>query len=192
MLIRVAGVDPAFRNIGIARLLLNTETMALVLQDLRLLTTENQASKTVRKNSDDLRRAMELHSGFIASTKDCSVIFAEVPTGAQSARAALGFGVAIGVLASSPIPIIQVQPFETKLATVGTKTASKEEMIEWATEAYPDGPWLTRKFKGKTHFTAANEHLADAVAVAHAGIKTDQFRQLVSLLTATRLAHSAA
>lgn len=191
MLVRVAGVDPAFCNLGIARMLLDTETMAFRLQDLRLLTTENQASKTVRKNSDDLRRAMELHSGFITSTKDCSVIFAEVPTGAQSARAALGFGVAIGVLASSPIPIIQVQPSETKLATVGTKTASKEEMIEWATETYPDGPWLTRMLKGKLRYTGANEHLADAVAVAHAGIKTDQFRQLLSLLTATRLTHSA-
>lgn len=176
-----ASADPAMVNFGIARLTLDLDTLDIAVDDLILLRTENEAGKTVRKNSDDLRRAMVLREGFHDAVRDCACLFAEIPTGAQSARAAFGFGLAIGVLASSPIPIIQVQPFETKLATVGTKTASKEEMMEWAYERHPDAPWRTRKFKGKTLKTNDNEHLADACAIAEAGIRTQQFRQLLAL-----------
>ena len=73
-----------------------------------------------------------------------------------------------------------MQPNETKLATVGTRTASKAEMISWATDLYPKAPWIKRGAK----FTLANEHLADALAVGHAGVKTDQFSQLLAMRNA--------
>jgi Holliday junction resolvasome RuvABC endonuclease subunit len=182
-----ASADPAFVNFGVARLYLDLDTLAITIDDLVLLKTENEAGKTVRKNSDDLRRAMVLREGFHAAVAGCACCFAEIPTGAQSARAAMGFGIAIGVLASCPVPIIQVQPFETKLATVGTKTASKEEMMEWAYERHPEAPWRTYTRKGKIHRSNDNEHLADACAIAEAGIKTQQFRQLLALWKASPL-----
>jgi Holliday junction resolvasome RuvABC endonuclease subunit len=176
----VVSFDPSMRNFGMAELSLDIETMKFKIVDLKLVETEKRVTKQVRQNSDDLRRAKELHTEFQDFAKRGIVGFAEIPTGAQSARAMYAFGMSVGLLASCPIPLIQVQPFETKLATVGTKTASKEEMIEWAVETYPDAPWLKRNGK----ILNANEHLADAVAVAHAGIKTDEFKRMASWVNA--------
>ncbi len=182
----VAGIDPALKNMGVSIMRLNLDTLELELLDLKLFETEKMTGKTVRQNSDDLRRAQELHRGLHENLTDVTVAFAEIPTGAQSARAALSFGVAIGILASCPVPIIQVQPWETKLATVGTKTASKQEMIEWAGEQYPDGPWLRRKLHGELVLVDKNEHLADACAICHAGVKTDEFQRLRSFWRASK------
>jgi len=173
----VASMDPSLANFGVAELHLDTETLKLSVRSLTLIETEKRTGKTVRQNSDDLRRCKEIVQRYHFLINKCTVAFAEIPTGAQSARAMYAFGASVGMLASCPIPLIQVQPFETKLATVGTKTASKEEMIEWAVEHYPDAPWIRRAGK----MTLKNEHLADAVAVAHAGIKTDQFQQLLAM-----------
>ena len=189
--IRAASFDPSMRAFGIARVIIKLDTMQIGVENLVLLTTEKRANKIVRQNSDDLRRAQELQRGMIANCDKCSIAFAEIPTGAQSARAMYAFGLAVGVMASCPIPLIQVQPFETKLATVGTKTASKEEMIEWATGAYPNAPWLRLGGKADGRILNDNEHLADAIAVSHAGIRTDEFKRLVAMWRAPLL-HSAA
>lgn len=178
---RIAAVDPALSNMGMVKMWLDLDTMALKFDDMKLVQTERQVTKQVRQNSDDLRRAKQLSKEFHAFVADCKIVFAEVPTGAQSARAMYAFGVAVGILAGCPRPLIQVQPSETKLATVGTKTASKEEMMEWAFEAYPDAPWLTRKVKGVIKPVDKNEHCADAAAIAHAGIKTEQFRGIIEM-----------
>jgi hypothetical protein len=45
---------------------------------------------------------------------------------------------------------------------------------------FPNAPWLRAK-GGKKQILNSNEHLADAVAIAHAGIKTDQFLQLMAM-----------
>jgi hypothetical protein len=71
------------------------------------------------------------------------------------------------------------------MAAVGTKTASKPEMIEWGMEEYPSAPWKLRKFKGSTIPTADNEHLADACAIAKAGIQLQEFRQLRAMWIST-------
>ncbi len=177
MKIPVVSFDPSFANFGMALLILDLDDLSFTIEELKLVRTERQVTKQTRQNSDDLRRSQELVREFHAFAKKGRIGFTEVPTGAQSARAMYAFGVSVGVLASCPVPLIQVQPFETKLATVGTKTASKEEMIEFATDAYPDAPWIRRAGKLVNH----NEHLADAVAVAHAGIKTVQFKQLAAI-----------
>lgn len=181
MLIQVAGIDPSLRNTGIVRMDLELGSLETAIREMRLFETEKQTGKTVRQNSDDLRRAQELYKGMCEMVQDCHLVFAEIPTGAQSARAALSFGIAIGLLSACPVPIIQVQPFETKLATVGTKTASKEEIIEWAGETYPAAAWLTKKRNGKQELVAKNEHLADAAAIVHAGLKTQEFQRLRSI-----------
>jgi len=177
----VLGIDPSLKNLGIAKCELDLQNGEITVLDLILVQTEKDQNKTIRRNSDDLNRARKLHKFFTTYTEWADFVFSEIPTGAQSARAALSFGIAIGVLASCNKPLIQVMPTETKLHTVGTKTASKEEMIEWATEKYPGAPWLTAKSKGVTRFTNDNEHLADAVAVVHAGVETEQFQQLIAL-----------
>lgn len=187
--VKVAGLDPGFCNFGIALFDLDLGTMELDLLDLMLIESEPETkTKVVRKNSDDLRRAIHQRKGFFNAVKGCAVGFAEIPSGAQDSRAAMGFGISIGLVACSPIPIIQVQVADAKMAAVGTKTASKEEMIEWAMERYPDGPWLMKKRKGVLSPTAKNEHMADACAIAQAGLQTAEFEQLASMLRHRTLA----
>lgn len=192
--IPIVGLDPSMANFGMSFMYLDLEAMKLELNSLLLVETEKRANKVVRQNSDDLRRCQEIttlyHKAIAAF--GAKFAFSEVPTGAQSARAMLANGIVLGVLASCPVPLIQVQPTETKMATVGTKTASKEEMIEWAAETYPDAPWLRHKSKGQMVLTNKNEHLADATAVVHAGLKTDQFQQVRAMLLASMVQSEAA
>lgn len=183
-IIRIAGIDPSFRNFGIARMLLDTDTLKLEIEDLILLETEGKATKdkSLRKNSDDLRRANELQKGFFEGVEGCTVAFAEIPSGAQSARAAYSFGLCLGLLACCPVPLYQVQVSDAKRAAVGTRTASKEEMIEWAAGQWPKAPWRTYKRKGQILMTDSNEHMADACAIATAGIGLTEFQGTLALM----------
>lgn len=181
--IRVAGIDPSLKNLGVAHMLYDLATGGLEVVSLSLIQTEKTKHKQVRQNSDDLRRAQELVQEFHRLTQNQTFVFAEIPSGGQSATAMKAFGISIGILASCPVPLIQVQPFETKLAAVGTKTASKQEMIEWATELYPKANWLRLRDKPDGKILNDNEHLADAIAVVHAGIRTDEFKRMVAFMT---------
>ncbi|MCA1379490.1 hypothetical protein I6F34_01475 [Bradyrhizobium sp. BRP05] len=190
----VAGLDPAFANFGIARMWLDLDTLALTLDRFRTISTEKLAGKKkqIRQNSDDLRRARELFAGMHEELADCRFCFAEIPSGAQHARSSYGFGVAVGVLASCKIPMFEVMPLETKLGSVGSKTADKPDVIAWAAERYPEAPWQryeadTRNKKGAIVNTAGglhvqNEHVADAIAIVHAGIRLPEFKQSLAFL----------
>jgi Holliday junction resolvasome RuvABC endonuclease subunit len=196
MKIRVVGLDPSMSIFGIAKATLDTDSMTFTLDDLVLVKTEpehdKRARKVVRKNSEDLERARLLHKGIIEHTKNAALAFAEVPVGSQSARAMASYGMCLGILAACPIPLIQVTPTEVKLAGAGIKTASKEEMIAWALKKYPDANWLRYQQSGKSFKKgdpcSAIEHLADATAAIEAGILTDQFRQMVAMMSQLRLA----
>lgn len=180
---RVAGIDPSLSNFGLAKGSLDIQRASFHLEDLLLVESkaDKANAKTVRKNSDDLNRAKQLYCGMQEFIEDVDFVFVEVPVGSQSARSMASYGVCIGVLASVSKPLIQVTPTEVKLAAVGSKTASKAEMIEWATAAYPSADWITMKRSGQQVVTNKNEHLADAVAAIHAGMQTDQFKQLAAV-----------
>ena len=185
--ITVMGLDPSIRHTGICVGRLILPQRRVIIDDLALIDTEKRSGKDVRQNSDDLRRAEEILAQIEARVAKHKVAFAisEVPTGAQSARAAWMLGMAVATLAALKlmrVPLIQVQPNETKLASVGSKTATKQQIIDWAYGKYPDLPWLThRASKHPLKLTADNEHMADAIAVVHAGIETAQFQQAVAL-----------
>lgn len=185
-ILRVVGIDPAMRNFGFVKgtIDLSSDNYEFTIERLELVQTETdkETKKTVRKNSDDLVRARKLHNAVQAFCQDANMVFAEIPIGSQSARAMASYGICIGVLASIKKPLVQLTPTEVKLAAVGDKNASKNDMIAWATSAYPDANWLTTKRNGVISFTNNNEHLADAVATIHAGILSDQFLQAVSIL----------
>lgn len=184
-LIKVAGLDGSMRNFGIAKMLLDTDTYSLSVIDLILIETEKTKSKQVRASSDTYNRARTIATATHEALDECSVCFAEIPFGGQSYDAVLGFGMVIGIYASLSTPLIEVAPAETKLATVGTRTASKEEMIDWAFTEYPTAPWMTTKRGGVLVPTKKNEHLADGCAIVHAGIKTPAFRQVAAILAAS-------
>jgi hypothetical protein len=178
MLIDVLGVDISLRNLGLVQAVVDTTAVKIVrIKDLKLVRTDDESGKTVRKNSDDLRRALQLRKGLHKAASECAIGIVEMPVGSQSARSMASYGVSVGVMASCPIPLIQVKPADVKEAATGDKTASKEEMIAWATALFPDAPWL--RHGGK--LTAANEHLADGLAAIVAGLDDEQFHQAVAL-----------
>ena len=180
--IRIAGLDGSKANFGISILTLDVDTLELSVEDLILVKTTKTKNKQVRSSSDNLRRAQEVAVELRNALKGCVTAFVEVPSGGQSYDAVLGFGTVIGLYASIEIPVVEVSPSETKMAAVGTKTASKEEIIEWALEKFPDAPWRMRKLRGEMVPTKDNEHLADGVAIAHAGLKVPSFQQTLAIL----------
>ena len=184
MKITIAGLDGSKTNFGIALMTMDVDTLELDVKDLILVKTEKSKNKQVRASSDNLLRAQEIATVARESLGDSIACFGEVPSGGQSYDAVLGFGIVIGIYASITIPFIEVSPSETKKAAVGTRTASKEEIIQWAMENSPKAPWRTRKLKGALVPTNDNEHLADAVAIVHAGIKTPAFQQTLAILRA--------
>lgn len=193
--ILIAGLDGSLRNFGVATAWLDLETLKLEIKDLVLVKTEKSKDKKVRSSSDNLARATELRKGVHAALRGVTTSFFEVPSGGQDYNAVLGFGIVIGTYAAIPTPGIEVSPYETKLIAVGTKTASKEEMIEWAFEKYPAAPWRLYERNGKNYKkgepTKDNEHLADAVAIMEAGIMTPSFQQTLAILQANTIAQAA-
>ena len=177
---RIAAIDPSQRHFGMVKLEWHG-LLGFSILEMKLVNTEKSKDKKVRVNSDDLSCAREIHDACHEFIADCEFVFSEVPSGAQSASAAKSFGICIGILASVRIPLIEVQPLETKKASIGKKTASKKDIIAWAVTHYPEAPWI-RALAKPYGFTLANEHLADAVAIAHAGVKTEQFRAITALM----------
>lgn len=186
--INICAFDGAKSNFGIALMTYDVDTGELEVTDMELVKTEKSKAKNVRVSSDNLRRAQELAAAVRRRAEGCVICFAEIPSGAQSADASLAFGIVIGLYASVTIPLVEVSPFETKRAALGTNTASKQEMIEWACAKFPNAPWRKAKRNGVMTPTLDNEHLADAVAIAHAGVRTPAFQQTVAILKASRAA----
>ncbi|NQZ54722.1 MAG: hypothetical protein HRT93_10800 [Piscirickettsiaceae bacterium] len=183
--IRIVGVDPALRNFGYAQAIVDLDTLEIKIEKLHLsqpAMADKVTRKTVRKNSDDLRRSRHLHKDLELMTKGVQIAMVEVPVGSQSSRAMASYGICIGLLASVRCPMIEVTPSEVKLMSVGKKTATKQEMIEWAMDAYPDAGWKMRKSKGVLVPMNDNEHLADAVAAIYAGVTTEQFAASVEMM----------
>lgn len=177
--VQVVGFDPSLQNWGIVHAALNLESGALRITKMQLVETEpGKDGKTVRKNSDDIRRAAVLSHAVLVACEGALCAFVEVPVGSQSARAMASYGICVGILGGIDIPMIQVMPTEVKVAAINCKTASKEEMIAWATKLHPEAQWLTRGGK----MVAKNEHLADAVGAIYAGMRTPEFQATVRML----------
>jgi Holliday junction resolvasome RuvABC endonuclease subunit len=183
----VVGIDPAMSNLGLARAEVDIHTLEWTITNVHLVSTEGAKkaeAKVVRKSSDDLRRAKELRAGLADYIKGAGMAVGEVPTGTQSARGSLGNGMSIMLLAGLPCPLIEVSPTEVKVASVGHKHATKDEVIQWAVAKWPNAGWITKTVKGKVSLTAANEHMADACAAIAASFRTDEFHRSMAMLRA--------
>lgn len=177
----VVAIDGSLQNFGTAVVTVSSETKKIkeVLY-LGLNKTAPSTDKKARKSYDDLAR-FQSHWGYINGiiTKyDCKVAVAEIPSGGQDARAAFAFGGITAMMGCLPIPLTPVTPSECK-ASSGSKHADKEDMIQWAYQQWPDASWITSKRTNamniKTakglYLTNANEHLADSLGIAVAGLK---------------------
>lgn len=185
-MIPVVGFDPSLRNWGIAKALLCPKTLQIHLQEVSVICPNQLTGKQVRQNSKDIEAAKQLTEGAINALQGAKAIFVEVPVGSQSARAMASYGVCVGVLGalrSSGIPFFELTPTEIKLAGAGTKNASKQDMIKWAIQAHPAANWPRYTKLGEELISEAKaEHMADAVAAIHAGIRCSAFQQVLPFL----------
>ena len=104
----------------------------------------------------------------------------ETPSGSQSSAGMKSYGATCQLIASLDPKPIEVTPNEVKMSSVGKKTASKKDMIDWAYEKYPDVEWFINKSTGALQ--NKNEHMADAVAIVYAGINTDDFTRVFDII----------
>ena len=185
-LLQVVGFDPSLRNWGIAKGLLRLNaSFDIQIQEVDVITPHLPATKQVRQNSLDLEAARQLAEEAYRTALQAHAVFVEVPVGSQSARAMASYGICVGVLGAlraQGIPFFEVSPLEVKLASVGKKTASKQEMIRWALDQHPEANWPLYKDKGEHKVSEAKaEHMADAIAAIYAGVHSVPFRQMLTL-----------
>jgi Holliday junction resolvasome RuvABC endonuclease subunit len=187
---RVVGFDPSLRNWGICqgRLVKSSEGMVLVVDEVSVIQPVLPTGKQVRQNSEDLEAAYQLCKGALEAAKGAQAIFVEVPVGSQSARAMASYGVCVGILGAlraTGIPFFEVTPTEVKMAAVGIKTATKQQMIDWATRRHPEANWPTYKRKGEILISATDaEHMADATGAIYAGLASNLFKQMLLMRAA--------
>lgn len=173
MRVKFCSIDPSMSNLGVVSGYITDD--GIEVTGLNLIRTKKSQDKTIRASSDTYQRCRTLLVGMHEVLIDWQpkVVFAELPTGSQSAAGMKSYGISICVMATINTPIIQVTPQEVKVAATGNKTASKKDVIEWAREGWPDASWL---------YTNFDEHLADACGAVVAGIETDQWKQVMAIL----------
>lgn len=185
-IIKVVGIDPSLRNWGIAEGLLDLETKKLRIECLTTVNPVISAGKQVRQNSKDLESALQLYEQTKAHAAHATAVFVEVPVGSKSARAMASYGICVGVLGAlrgSGTPFFELSPTEVKMAAVGVKTATKHQMIEWATKQHPEANWPTYSRNGALLVSESTaEHQADAVAAIYAGMACNQFQQMLAFI----------
>lgn len=167
----IIGFDPSLRNWGYCVAKFNPETKTLFIDEGGVITS--LPSSQVHQNLDDLASATQLYSGLysLLGRVKPNYLAAELPVGSKSARAMVSYGVCIALSSvvayqdgEHTIPLLSVTPQEVK-RTVGQLDASKEQVINWVVNTYPEVcAWLTKYPKGK------QEHICDAIAATHATI----------------------
>lgn len=180
MKIPVVGMDPSLTNWGIAEGILDLTTGELSEPRLSLVEPEKTRGKQVRQNSKDLWVAEQLAAKAMEAAQRAKAVFVEVPVGSQSARAMASYGICVGILAAiraDGIPLIEVTPTEVKVTFTGDKNATKQLMIDTAVSLYPDAEFP--RWRGEICSKA--EHVADAIAAIHAGVRTSTFQNLMRL-----------
>ena len=185
--LRVVGFDPSLRNWGIAKgILIPAATPLVHIEEVAVINPELPTGKQVRQNSLDLEAAKQLCQAAIKAAEGAQAIFVEVPIGSQSARAMASYGICVGILGAiraRGIPFFEVTPNEVKLASVGKKTATKLEMIEWAVYKHPEANWPTYMQHRQVKISEAKaEHMADATAAIYAGLSCNSFQQMLPFL----------
>lgn len=185
--IPVVGFDPSLKNWGAAAGTLDLNTQDITITHLDVFQPAVMTGKQIRQNSKDLDVANQLFHGardFIAEHGP-KAVFVEVPVGSQSSRAMASYGICVGILASLRglgMAFSEVTPTEVKLVA-GSKTASKTQMIEWASNQHPSAPWPRYTRAGNEFISAAKaEHMADAVAAIHAGVQLPEFQRMLQLV----------
>jgi Holliday junction resolvasome RuvABC endonuclease subunit len=176
----IVAIDGSLCNFGISVISYNEDTNTLgTVRTMLLSETAPDNTKGAKRSLDDLKRFNQHWTTIndVINKYECKFAIAEIPSGAQDARAAFAFGGITSMMACLPIKLVPVTPLEAKAVT-GIKHADKEDMIAWAYDKYPLADWFLSKRSNKMdiktpaglYLQNKNEHLADSIAVAFAGL----------------------
>ena len=163
----ILGLDPSFRNWGIA--LMNYTSNTLTLLEVKVIQTKPHKKSKLSKALQDLQDAQTLLTGVLSYALKADVVVIELPLGSQSAAAMKSYGICIGLAAALnqlKIPFYYVNPFDVKRVVGSTKT-TKEEIIEWVNNRHPN---ILDKAKCRA------EHQADACIAIYAAL--NQIKEL--------------
>lgn len=170
-------IDPSFRNTGIVwGEIVNKATLRP--EDYELVRTEKSKGIPVMVDSIDRAQILYRRLQYHVHRFQPDVCFAEVPTGSQSAAAMKGVGISLGLIATLHPRAIVVSPQQLKKICAGSNKASKEDIMRWAADQFPDFPFEMRK--GKMVVTRM-EHICDALGAAYAGLQTAEFQKHLDL-----------
>jgi hypothetical protein len=181
----IAALDPSFSFVGVSKFDFDIHNHNYYPVDLKLFQNKDLGLKP--KNLNDFNRVSHLYSELSSYLMDVDLIIAELPqTGGQNmqARSIWTSGMILSLLScmvtSLNKPFIPVSPQDIKKIVTGVNSGSKDDVIKWATELYPNLPWLYKTRLGVKSLIDNNEHLADSVGAFHAGIKSKMFFDLIA------------
>lgn len=182
MKIPFLSIDSSLSNTGVASGFIDSITGEIDVNSIKLVETSKSTNKQIRASSDSIGRCRQTFDFVINEVYSVvpRIIFAETPSGSQSAAGMKSYGATCQLIASLKPQAIEVTPQEVKMASVGIKTASKDDMMVWARNKYPSLPWIINKSTNKMQ--NKNEHMADAIAIVYAGVATKEYKQLISLI----------
>ena len=159
---RILAIDPALRNTGyvLAEYLPSTDEIVYI-------TTGVIHTKTSTHTGQNLvQDANYILTQLAALLPQCDVVVSEVSTFSQNADNATTNGIVISILGyvSTQKKLFLITQSDAKLYASDKELCSKQEVMEWAKAILPCHliPRTKKVFN----------HVADAVAVLHASIKT--------------------
>lgn len=174
--LKIVGLDPSYRNWGVAICTLSSDLL-LTVDKLHTIQTAGDASIAI-KSADDINCANILYYELTELLQGADVIIAEIPTGSRTAAGMKGHGVCIGLLGyiQSHYRLVQVTPYDIK-KLVGT-SATKAQIIALMDAKHPD----TFSKSKQGILLQKNEHEADALAAIYAATLNPAFKQLIQSL----------
>lgn len=177
-MIKFISIDPSLRNTALVYG--HIVDGRIKLEGSAIINTIKNQNKQVRASSDLVERSRSLINGvrnYVAIHKP-DICFGETPSGAQSFSSAISYAISCAIIAMVEPSPIEVSPQEVKNIT-GLKNPSKKEIIDLVESKYPN--FLPRKKSGEILLSEA-EHIADAIIVVEAGLKTKQYLQIKTLI----------
>lgn len=177
-LIKILSIDPALRNFGMAKF--DYDVLTDTLYNIHLDIAHTKAfikrkeyglkNYRIAEAYHDLKEIRGLYDKLKENLVGVDLVFAEAYIGGRTSPSLKGLVVAFTLLTIIDAPIIFVSPQDAKIVA-GTNcrytAITKKDVIKWAKDKWPDLNWYRRQNQ--------NEHVADALAVACAGLQSEPF-----------------
>ena len=174
---KIVGLDPSQRNLGIAIGIVNTDGLLSVSDLLTVSTQPKPKTSKVSTSTWDIQQATIQYNALQQYTADADVVCIEVPYGSQDVKAAVGRGICLGLLSTIKAPVVYVTPQANK-KTVGNPKATKADVVLWASNKHPEAPW--HKQRGRIT-VGNNEHVADALVTIYTAAEQEDLTKYLKV-----------